>query len=210
GKDMMDGGKERGRAVEFDVVVILKEQMRVVDHTWRDFLVHLRHGMVEERHLKMLRTLVLGDITCLPTDFSKGPWNDASLVTPRHAVREQWNEEALQKHCKNAGSRLYVCKSSNMIQKRSLTLMEKYALALHLGKRKSRKTLPDVVELAVGMKVLVTRNIETDLDITNGARGEIVVIVLDPREPTPEDGTEIVHLQYLPLYVLVQMGRTRA
>jgi hypothetical protein len=42
------------------MVVILKEQMRVTDEVWKDFLVHLRHGMVEEEHLKMLCTLIVG------------------------------------------------------------------------------------------------------------------------------------------------------
>ncbi|KAJ3735203.1 hypothetical protein DFJ43DRAFT_1058664 [Lentinula guzmanii] len=195
-KDTFD--EQVGRAIyeEFNIVVILKEQMRVVDQQWRDFLNHLRHGMVEERHIKMLHTLVLGDPTCLPTDFSKSPWNEVSLVTPRHAVREQWNNEALRKHCKTTGRRLYVCTASNAVQKRPLTLIERYALAVRLGKKKSRKNLPDKIEIAVGAKVLVTRNIQTDLDITNGARGEIV------------EG--IVELKFLPLYILVKMARTRA
>jgi hypothetical protein len=34
------------------------------------------------------------------------------------------------------------------------------------------------------MKVMVTDNIETDLNITNGARGEIVDIVLHPDDPS--------------------------
>ncbi|KAJ7112356.1 hypothetical protein C8R44DRAFT_742034 [Mycena epipterygia] len=36
------------------------------------------------------------------------------------------------------------------------------------------KDLPNVIEIAIGMKVMVTSNIEADLDITNGALGEIV------------------------------------
>ena len=45
------------------------------------------------------------------------------------------------------------------------------------------KDLPYSIEVAIGMKVLVTNNIETDLDITNGARGEIIDIILQPDEP---------------------------
>lgn len=40
-----------------------------------------------------------------------------------------------------------------------------------------------MVELAIGMKTMVTMNVETDLDITNGARGTIVDIILDQNEP---------------------------
>ena len=47
------------------------------------------------------------------------------------------------------------------------------------------------------MKVLVTNNIEMDLDVTNGARETIVDIVLHLDEP-PLGDEPIVHLKYLP------------
>ncbi|KAF8076845.1 hypothetical protein FPV67DRAFT_1472856 [Lyophyllum atratum] len=75
------------------------------------------------------------------------------------------------------------------------------------GRRK--KDLPRKIELAIGMKVMVTDNIETDLDVTNGARGEVVDIILHPDEP-PLGTSSIVDLSYLPLYILVKLHRTRA
>jgi ATP-dependent exoDNAse (exonuclease V) alpha subunit len=80
------------------------------------------------------------------------------------------------------------------------------------GKRNRRKRvndLPDVVQIAIGMKVMVTSNIETDLDVTNGARGEIVDIILHPDEP-PLGDDPIVTLQHLPSYILVKLKQTRA
>ncbi|KAJ3858938.1 hypothetical protein EV359DRAFT_4483, partial [Lentinula novae-zelandiae] len=65
-------------------------------------------------------------------------------------------------------------------------------------------------ELAIGAKVLVTQNIKTDLDIPNGARGKIVKIVFDPREPEFEENCSVVELEYMPLYELVMMDCTRA
>ena len=59
------------------------------------------------------------------------------------------------------------------------------------------------------MKVMVTENVETDLDIMNGARGEIVNIILDPNEP-PIGNDPIVTLKHLPTYILVKMAHTRA
>ncbi|KAJ3910277.1 hypothetical protein F5879DRAFT_481758 [Lentinula edodes] len=73
-----------------------------------------------------------------------------------------------------------------------------------------KKSLPDHVELAIGAKVLVTQNIKTDLDIPNGARGKIVKIVFDPREPEFEENCSVVELEYMPLYELVKMDCTRA
>ena len=60
------------------------------------------------------------------------------------------------------------------------------------------------------MKVLVMDNIETDLDITNGAQGEIVDIILHPDKPPISNSEPVVHLQYLPAYILVKLSHTHA
>jgi hypothetical protein len=54
----------------------------------------------------------------------------------------------------------------------------------HTGK------LAGQLELMVSMKAMVTMNIATEADLANGARGEIVNIVLDPRELNPHRDKE--------------------
>ncbi|KAJ6479041.1 hypothetical protein C8R45DRAFT_762088, partial [Mycena sanguinolenta] len=207
-----------GRTIyeEFSTVVILKEQMRVTDPVWRDFLSHLRVGDVQRHHLAMLRSLVFGKEHGVPSvDFESAPWNDASLVTPRHAVRNQWNEAGIRQMCKATGRRLYIRKADDTYRGRVLNLAEKYALTLHLGKRKGgtkqkqMEDLPNIIGLPIGMKFLVTSNIETDLDLANGARGDIVNIILAPEEP-PIGSGPIVQLQKLPAHIFVKLSRTRA
>lgn len=208
---------------EFSTVVILAEQMRVTDHIWRDFLDHLRDGTVESRHLKMLRTLLLKppsldsspvhspDTTTNPfVDFSTQPWADASLITPRHAVRTRWNQAATQKWCADSKTRVFICLALDTIKGSPLTLEERYALASPPKKGRRRdKGLPESIRLAIGMKVMVTNNLQTDLDITNGARGVITDIILNPDEPPLEEGA-VVTLKYLPECILVKLSRTRA
>ena len=72
------------------------------------------------------------------------------------------------------------------------------------------KMLPDVLEIAIGMKVMVTFNIDTNSDITNGARGIIHDIILSSGddENVREDGS--IRLGHLPVCVLVKLDRTRA
>jgi hypothetical protein len=84
-------------------------------------------------------------------------------------------------------------------------------LALKLKSRKGNawRELPANIKLVKGMKVLVTNNIETDLDITNGTQREIVDIILHPDEP-PVGTDPIVKLKYTPLYILVKLAYTRA
>ena len=77
-------------------------------------------------------------------------------------------------------------------------------------KQRHRKNdLPDTIQIAIGMKVMVTENVKTDLDVTNGARGEIVDIILDPDEP-PISNEPVITLKRLPAYILVKMAHTRA
>lgn len=216
---------------EFSTVIILKEQMRVTDHIWREFLNHLRYGMVEQRHLTMLRTLLLkrptqnsspphlpntsssSDTSLSSTetvDFSAQPWVDASLITPRHAVRIRWNQAAARKQCTDSTTRLFICPSLDTIKGSALTLEERYALAsLPKNSRKRDKGLPEFIHLAIGMKVMVTNNLQTDLDVTNGARGIIAEIILNPDEPPLGEGS-VITLKHLPECVLVKLSRTRA
>ena len=72
------------------------------------------------------------------------------------------------------------------------------------------KELAHEVKLAIRMKVMVTQNIETDLDITNGARGEIIDIILNPDEPVNDEKPSIRKLEKMPLYFLVKLEHTRA
>jgi hypothetical protein len=69
--------------------------------------------------------------------------------------------------------------------------------------------LPAAVEIAIGMKVMVTSNIKTDLNATNRAHGEIVDIILHPDKLTLED-RPVVKLKHLPSYVLVKLTCTQA
>ena len=76
--------------------------------------------------------------------------------------------------------------------------------------RVNRKGLaPDDIVLAIGMSVLVTVNIQTDADLVNGSRGEIVDIILDPDEPLIDKDTKVVKLTRPLSYVLVKFEHTR-
>ncbi|KAF8313528.1 uncharacterized protein EI90DRAFT_3083561 [Cantharellus anzutake] len=62
------------------------------------------------------------------------------------------------------------------------------------------------MELAIGCKVMITSNIDTD--IANGARREIVDIWADPREEPQREGV-VQNVKYPPCCVLVKMERIR-
>ncbi|KAI1785898.1 hypothetical protein LXA43DRAFT_855930, partial [Ganoderma leucocontextum] len=193
----------------FDKVVILDEQMRVTDPEWCQFLKSLRVGQVTLEQVAMLRGLVLSSASRQEMAMEK--WTKASLVTPRHAVRKGWNEAALRRFCVEKRERVFVIAAEDKVKGAPLTMQEKYAV---VGKtktqsRRSKKDLPEDIELARGMTVMVTRNLNTDLDVANGARGEIVDIILHPLEPALPD-EPVVKLKFMPTYILVKLDRTKA
>jgi ATP-dependent exoDNAse (exonuclease V) alpha subunit len=72
--------------------------------------------------------------------------------------------------------------------------------------------LPAYVYLSLGMKIMVTCNIATTINLANGSRGTIVDIILDPRESqlvTRNIEHNIVHLQFPPAAVVLQLDFTR-
>lgn len=197
---------------QFNRCVILREQKRVQDPVYLEFLQALRHGRVTSDHVEMLRDLLLQ-----PEEFDESvednPWLDAPLITPRNSVRLAWNSAAIRRHCRRTGQRLYICPAGESLNHQPLTDNQRLRVKLalnHRRKKGNRKDLPSEVELAIGAKVLFTENLDTDLDVANGAKGVIVDIVLHPDEPPIPDDVSEVRLRYLPAYILVRMDRTRA
>ncbi|KAF8125258.1 hypothetical protein EV363DRAFT_1176214, partial [Boletus edulis] len=77
-----------GRSIyeKFTIVVRLKQQVRITDPVWAELLQHARHGNCRAHHIEILRSLVITNPACPPTDFKTDPWKDHVLVTPRHSV----------------------------------------------------------------------------------------------------------------------------
>ena len=58
----------------FQTVIILREQVRVTDPVWLEFLCNLQQGTVHEEHIEMLRRLTLTQRECEDVpDFDSPP-----------------------------------------------------------------------------------------------------------------------------------------
>ncbi|KAL1698677.1 hypothetical protein EV121DRAFT_186339, partial [Schizophyllum commune] len=168
------------------------------------------HNMSDDQD--MLDDMVLGMPHCQPMTGSA--WQTPYFITPQHAVWQQWNEATLQQHCASKKEHIFICMVKQTMGGRPLSLWERHVVASSQaegGGGRGKGKLPLEVEIAIGAKVLVTRNLETNLDITNGARGKIVGIVLSANKRDYGDAvmthTIMVHLHKLPLCVLVQTER---
>ncbi|KAG8678010.1 hypothetical protein FRC08_018128 [Ceratobasidium sp. 394] len=111
--------------------------------------------------------------------------------------------------------KLFICPANDTIHKKPLSMLEQYVVAFLNSKRdansKDNNRLPDEIPLAVGMEVIVTLNVDTELNVANGTRGTIGAIALYPNEPTFDQAAPVITLRRLPLHILVKMScRTRA
>ena len=93
-KDSIDCQIGRSIYEEFSTVVVLHKQMRITDPTWHHTLCNLRRGQMRRQDLDVLRQLIIGRGRSGEEDFAHDPWINASLVTPRHSVRNLWNESS--------------------------------------------------------------------------------------------------------------------
>ncbi|KAK7683381.1 hypothetical protein QCA50_013643 [Cerrena zonata] len=87
-------------------------------------------------------------------------------------------------------------------------MTERLAIA-SLDSNARRNVPPEEIRIAKGMKIMVTLNIETEMDVANGTRGEIVDILLASDKPPLTPGMRTVRLRKPPAYVLVKLPHTR-
>ena len=211
--DTDDAHGLQGRSIfmEYDKVVILKEQMRITDDVWTRILGRLRVGECTEEDMVEVQSLVLTDPTCEIPDFTKEPWSDATLITPRNATKDLWNTAAVERHCRMSGNRKYIISAEDTLKDSGESPDTKTKIAIAGLRDNATKNLKMRVELAVGMKAMVVLNIATEADVANGTRGTVEGFFLDPRErQTQPDDEGNIHLKYPPpvIYFRPQMRTT--
>jgi hypothetical protein len=67
----------------------------------------LRHES-NANDIKEIKKLVLTNPASNVLDFTSAPWNEAILVTPRHSVRNLWNEHAFARHSVETRNQHYI------------------------------------------------------------------------------------------------------
>jgi len=189
--------------LQFDKVVILREQNRIKDLTWSDLLSRLRVRECNRANLDEIQKLVLSNPECDVPDFSKPPWDQAILVTPRQSVRQLWNEHAIAKHCARTGNQLYIVSAEDTSREGAEHLTMEAKLAIARLTDKATGKLPTTIQMAIRMKAMVLLNVATEANIVNGTRGEIQDIILDEREePSMPNELGSITLKYPPAMIL--------
>ena len=200
--DDAHGLKGRSIFLEYNKVVILREQMRVTDNVWTGILSRLRVGDCTEEDINKVQKLVLTNPDCKVPDFTKPLWCDTTLITPGNVAKDLWNSYALERHCHMSGNRKYVIPAEDTLAKMGEIPDLRTRLAVVCLKDDATKNLKRQVKLSVGMKAMVVLNIVTEADVANRTCGTVHGIVLDPRESciSPEND-RCIHLHYPPAII---------
>ena len=192
---------------QFDTVITLTEQRRITDPQWMDILQRARTGDCTKEDLREIRKLIITNPECEIPAFDTKPWSDGLLVTPRNSMRASWNSAALTKHCQETGQILYICDAEDTVGEDHHRPDMEQRMTLAKIPLEDLDGLPHRIELAVGMKAMITANVATEADLANGSRGIIADIVLDIREEVNKEEAErdgVVKLQYPPAVVIFE------
>ena len=82
-------------------------------------------------------------------------------------------------HCQKTGQILYICDAENIIIKDHCQPDMEQRMTITKIPLENLKCLDHRIELAVGIKAIVTVNIVTNADLMNGSREMIMDILLD-------------------------------
>ena len=151
-----------------------------------EVLSRLRVGECSDTDIRIVKGLILNCLECPRTYFGTLPWSEAILITTRHTVREAWNAASLDRHCKITGNVKYIVCSEDRLNGTHQSIPNNLRHVIAGMREKDTKKLPDRIEIAVGMKVMICFNPSTEADIANSTRGTVRDIILDPREEVLE------------------------
>ncbi|KAJ2915818.1 hypothetical protein MD484_g4610, partial [Candolleomyces efflorescens] len=191
--------------LQFNTVVILREQNRSHDLGWNEILNRLRVGECTDDDIDELRKLVLTDPRCDVPDFTSDEWRDAILVTPRHSVRKEWNRMSLLKHSMENGRRRYRIRAYDWESMTGERARVDFRVAIAGLSEKSTGGLEGDIVVTKGMKAMVVTNIATEADVANGTRGVVEDIWVHPEEPAWLPDEEEPRLQEDGSYALIHI-----
>ena len=183
---------------QINKIVFLDEQMRCTDKEYLGLLNRLREGKCNDNDVEMLRRRVVGQ------SFDITSALDAPIITPGNQLVTAINDLFVDSLSKStpvyiSKSRDYMGRKSN--QKEIPTRVEKIVKKLPTT---STRGLPRELKLYIGMPIIVTSNIATELGITNGTTGIIRFIPTRNSEALPTN-PGYHYLETTPEYVIVEL-----
>ncbi|KAG9005027.1 hypothetical protein FRB90_010603 [Tulasnella sp. 427] len=130
---------------------------------------------------------------------------NAALVTPRNAVRIQWNQKAIRRWCAENGRPLFIIPSHDTVGKTQRLPNSKELRAISKCREDQTGELVSEVELAEGIPVMVAFRRKKETSLSKGASEIIKHIVLSNDDADADQTGGIVKLKQLPKVIFLQL-----
>ena len=183
-------------------IALLTEQMRVTDLTYQALLNRLREGMCTYEDYVLLSTRVIGNNAIIQNK------NHNPIILPGNELRKQLNMLHIHKHAQCTSQSILISPSVDNIVRGKLN-EENGKLVKGLPNTKT-DGLPGYLPLFAGMPVYLTKNLSTELGLTNGSRGVVTQVHCEKNKSRNDiAGTkEYEVLSSLPECVIVEFPGT--
>ena len=183
---------------QLNKIILLTEQMRCTDLAYLELLNRLREGNCTENDVAMLNGRVVGpnvDITSIV---------DVPIITPGNQLVMAVNDLFIDRYSQETV--IYVSKSEDYLGRKTngKPVPSKVADKIKNWPNTSTQGLSRVLKLFVGMPVMITNNIATELGITNGSFGKIKSIHLKNGEEVSET-SGYFPMEQQPEFIIVEL-----
>ena len=184
---------------QLNKIVLLDEQMRCTDPVYLGLLNRLREGKCTDSDIALLNTRVVGqnvDITSIL---------DAPIITPGNQLVMAINNLFVARYSHH--TKVCISTAHDYIGRRSngKSVPKIVANKIKHWANTSTRGLPRELQLFIGMPVMVTNNIATELGITNGTVGKVRSIHFQNGEVISQEETGYHHIEHPPDHIIVEL-----
>ena len=200
-KSNSDNNKQIGINLwkQLNHIILLDEQMRVTDKEYQGLLNRLRQGKCTDEDIDILNQRIVGQ-TVNVDKISSNP-----IISPGNKLVMEIN--SLFSLCHSKEKQVFVSKSQDLFGKKKEILPRDLAHMIRNFPNTRTEGLPQELPLFIGMPVFLTKNIATELGLTNGSTGIIKYIHFKRGEIIPDDAG-YYHLRNTPDYIVVEVDDT--
>jgi len=144
---------------------MLTKQLQVKDEVWLNILDCLQIGECTESDLREIRKLIVNKHLKAVTDFTKDPWKDAILITPRHTICDHCGTVQQQENT-------CICGAEDTDGANNSELLTEVRFEIAQLVEKQTGNLQDRTTVLIGMKAMVVIDVATEADtLSTGQAG---------------------------------------
>ena len=189
---------------ELTHVIILRQQHRMKDKVYKDFVTRFRHGNCTQSDQQYCKTKVIDG----RNNLAKGPLSklekEPTIIVTGNERRYHINMYKAKQAAENLGEKLLINIAKDTCTKQKLDILTRREFLLHFECGKTSYGA-GLLPMYTGMPIMMKKNVGTELGVSNGSTGTIHHILLNSREQIDYTNLKPHYLRYHPIAVYVKL-----